>query len=74
MSIITYDVSHAPRTAAPVRTQQGVFSRLYHRFIDYRQAQAMMELRRHSILLPQELEQAGWKINERSEDSLPFVR
>ena len=34
----------------------------------------MDELYRHSHLLPRELEQAGWKIGERSEDSLPFVR
>lgn len=74
MSLMTYDVSHAPQTAAPIHAEQGVFSRLYDRFIAYRQAQAMIELRRHSLLLPQELEQAGWKINERSEDSLPFVR
>ena len=28
----------------------------------------------HTALLPHELEQAGWKITERSEDSLPFRR
>ena len=31
-------------------------------------------IRQHSHLLPRELEQAGWKITERSEDSLPFIR
>ena len=37
-----------------------------------RQAQDVLE--RHSHLIPHELEQAGWKVSERSEDSLPFVR
>ena len=71
MSIVTYEFAPAPRQTAPAK---GTFWRLYDRFIAYRQAQANAELHRHSILLPHELERAGWKINERSEDSLPFVR
>jgi hypothetical protein len=75
MSIIAYDVASAARTAPAARKEEGgFFARLFDRFMAHRQAQAMAELRRHAILLPHELEQAGWKINERSEDSLPFRR
>ena len=52
----------------------GRWVRLYYRFIAARQKAAMEELRRHALRLPEELEQAGWKLNERNEDSLPFVR
>ena len=31
-------------------------------------------IRMHRHLIPQGLEQAGWQLTERSEDSLPFVR
>ena len=61
----------APSAAKP---RKGLFARLVARLIAARQRQAMDEIRRHGILLPHELEQAGWKITERSEDSLPFVR
>ena len=44
------------------------------RLIEARQRQIMNEIRRHAVLLPHELEQAGWKVTERSEDSLPFRR
>jgi hypothetical protein len=47
---------------------------LFARLIEARQQQALNELRRHSTLLPHELERAAWKITERSEDSLPFLR
>jgi hypothetical protein len=77
MSTITYE-------AAPTRTAQlvakaapkhpGLIARFFARVIEARRESAMREFRRHAHLLPNELEQAGWKINERSEDSLPFVR
>ena len=76
MSTITYDASTA-RTgmpAAPVRKRQGLFARILARMIEARQRQATEELRRHGLRLPNELEEAGWKINERNEDALPFVR
>jgi hypothetical protein len=44
------------------------------RLIASRQRQAMIELQRHGLRLPSELEQAGGKLSERNEDSLPFVR
>ena len=74
MSTIAYDVaatSHAGTPAtAPARKRKGLFAR----FMEARQQHATMELRRHGLLLPRELEEAGMKIGERNEDSLPFVR
>jgi hypothetical protein len=74
MSTITYDAASTGRTetqaAAPVRKRTGLFARL----MEARQRQAMMELSRHGLRLPRELEEAGFKIGERNEDSLPFVR
>ena len=51
-----------------------LLSRLYAAMIASRQRRVSEELKRHGVLLPFELEQAGWKINERNEDSLPFAR
>ena len=74
MSIATYHTAAAVRaTGTPARQQPGLFSRLAARFMAARQRAAFAELKRHGVLLPHELEQAGWKINERSEDSLPFT-
>lgn len=70
MSTFTYDVVSAARTASPVRKRKGLFARL----IEARQKQAELELRRHGLRLPRELEEAGLRISERNEDSLPFVR
>jgi hypothetical protein len=33
-----------------------------------------LELQRHGLRLPRELEEASLKINARNEDALPFVR
>jgi len=75
MSIATYHTAAAVHTkATPPRKQPGLFSRLAARFMAARQRAAFAELKRHGVMLPHELEQAGWKINERSEDSLPFTR
>jgi hypothetical protein len=78
MSTVTYDIAPAARAvtpaAAPVCKREGLFARIVARMIAARHRQAMAELRRHGLKLPDELEQAGWKINERSEDSLPFIR
>jgi hypothetical protein len=74
MSSITYDVAATARSEtparAPVRKRKGLFAR----FMEARQRQAVMELRRHGLHLPSELEKAGMKIGQRNEDSLPFVR
>jgi hypothetical protein len=52
----------------------SLLSRFFAAMIASRQRKAAEELKRHGVLLPFELEQAGWKINERNEDSLPFAR
>jgi hypothetical protein len=52
----------------------SLLSRFFAAMIASRQRQAEAELKRHGVLLPFELERAGWKINERNEDSLPFAR
>jgi len=75
MSSITYERARIASPAAPATAKrQSRWLRLYHRLIEARQKAAMAELHRHALRLPEELEQAGWKLNERSEDSLPFVR
>jgi hypothetical protein len=59
--------------AAPER--KGLLQRFVDRMIEARMRKAEQFTRRHSHLIPRELEeQAGWKITERSEDSLPFLR
>ena len=63
----------APSKAAPVR--KGLFQRLLDRLIESRMRRAKEFIRQNSHLLPHDLEQqASWKITERSEASLPFVR
>ena len=82
MSTIAYDAGHAAAAKAPVAAQgpkrgskrKGWFARALARVIAARQKQAMDEVRRYGIVLPRELEQAEWKVSERSEDSLPFQR
>ena len=64
----------AVRAANKPQKQQGFLARLYAGLIAARHRQAALELQRHGWLLPSELEQAGWKLSARNEDSLPFVR
>jgi hypothetical protein len=59
--------------AAPKR--KGLLQRFIDRTVEARMRKAEAFIRQHSHLIPRELEErAGWKITERSEDSLPFVR
>ena len=79
MSIATYETASAVHSkTAPVATsagkRPGLFVRLYVAFLEARRRKAFEELKRHGVMLPFELEQAGWKVNERNEDSLPFNR
>jgi hypothetical protein len=75
MSIATYETVSAVRTeTAPARKRPGIFARFYAGLIEARRRKAFDELKRHGVMLPYELEQAGWKVNERNEDSLPFTR
>ena len=71
MSVATCQTASAVH--APARKRPSVWSRFFARLIETRQRQAFRELKRHGLMLPSELEQAGWKLNERSEDSLPFI-
>jgi hypothetical protein len=74
MSTITYDRMPGECGAARTATRPGKRKGLFARLVEARERQAMNEIRRHAVLLPHELEEAGWKITERSEDSLPFQR
>jgi hypothetical protein len=74
MSTLTYDIAASTRTAAPSAAPARKRKSLFARFIEARQKQAMVELARHGLRLPHELEQAGLRISARNEDSLPFVR
>jgi hypothetical protein len=47
---------------------------MFDRMVEAQTRRARREIALYSHLMPRELEQAGWKISERSEDSLPFVR
>jgi len=79
MSIVTYDTASAVRAqttpkAAPASKRPSLFARFYAALMEARRRQAFEELKRHGVMLPNELELAGWKVNERSEDQLPFTR
>jgi hypothetical protein len=72
---VTEEICH--RSAEDKRSSAmfiSLLSRLFAAMIASRQRRANEELKRHGVLLPFELEQAGWKLNERNEDSLPFAR
>ncbi len=74
MSILAYDASHsvAEHEAAPRR---NLWRRILEALIASRAMQAEQVIGRHRYLLvPRELDQAGWKTESRSEDSLPFVK
>jgi hypothetical protein len=71
MSTITYGAAPAAALAAK---RKGLLARFFANLMRARERQAIAVLKRHRHLLPRELEQAGWSIGARSEDSLPFVR
>jgi len=78
MSVIALDrvpTDRAEPSALAVVPSRGFWRRVFDRLVEARQRKATEELRRyHRHLLPRELEDAGCKIDARSEDSLPFVR
>jgi len=79
MSAVTYESASTARAeaavqAAPAARRPGLFARMFAAMVEARQRKALEEIRRYSALMPTELERAGLKINERSEDSLPFIR
>lgn len=70
-SIVYFDTRAATKKAA---LRKGLLRRFYDRLLEARLRQAETEIKRHSHLLPHELDQASWRVSARSEDSLPFVR
>jgi hypothetical protein len=73
-SVTSYSSAYTvERAAAPRR--KGMFQRFLDRMIEARMAKADEFIRHHRHLLPRDLEdQASWKVTERSESSLPFIR
>ncbi len=71
-----YSPTYGTQTDASVGpVRKNVFKRILHRLIEARMRQADEFIRQHRHLLPHDLEvQAGRKITERSEGSLPFIR
>ncbi|MEW6450624.1 MAG: hypothetical protein AB1490_08265 [Pseudomonadota bacterium] len=71
MSVIAhFEMAHQ----SPPASRKSLFRRFVDLIVAAQEARATAELKRHSHLLPRELDQVTWKLGERSEDSLPFVR
>jgi predicted transcriptional regulator len=71
MSVITH---FEAASASPSIPKKSFVRRFVDRIIAAQEARATAEFKRHSHLLPRELDHATWKLGERSEDSLPFIR
>jgi hypothetical protein len=71
MTMITYDAAHTAVAKAP---RKGFWARVFDRIVESRTKQAQREIELYRHLVPRELEQGGWKMSDRSEESLPFVR
>ncbi len=74
MAAVTYGAHVTERTIPQSSTGKSVWKRLFEAVAEARLRQAEREIRMHRHLLPADFEIAGYKINERMEDSLPFVR
>ena len=75
MSTATFDTARIRVAGSKAAVGRRGFFRAFHdRMLEWRAEQARAVIRQHIHLLPRELEQAGWRISERSEDSLPFAR
>lgn len=76
-TVTTYSSGYSATAAAREATapkRKGLMQRFLDRLIESRMRRAEEYIRMHRHLLPRDLEQAGWQLTERSEDSLPFVR
>ena len=75
-TMTTYSPAYGAAAHSKAAAQRkSFFQRFLHRMIEARMRRADEFIQRHSYLIPRELEQqVGWKLTERSEDSLPFVR
>jgi hypothetical protein len=72
----TYSTTYGTSSGvADAPKRKGLFHRFLDRLIEARMRRADEFIRQHSHLIPRDLEQqAGWRLTERSEDSLPFIR
>lgn len=68
----SYGTTVPGAAAAPKR--ESLFQRFFDRMVEARMRKAAEYIKQHSHLIPRELDEAGWKITERSEGSLPFIR
>jgi hypothetical protein len=71
----TYVPANSGRMARPstkTPAKHGFWSRLFKAVIDARERDVRLALQRRGVRLPTELEQAGWNVSPRNEDSLPF--
>ncbi len=77
-SSIAYDTSATCDTSTDVAirpARRGFWKSFSDALIASRMRHAEREIRQYRHLIPRELEQAAaWRITNRSEDSLPFVR
>jgi hypothetical protein len=75
MSTVTFE--RLPAAGAPTVShaakRPGFWARFLARLIEAREKRALEEIRRHAFLLGH-MDDPRWKVHERSEDSLPFVR
>jgi hypothetical protein len=72
----TYPTAYGTNpSVAGIAKHKGLFHRFLDRLIEARMRRADEFIRQHSHLIPHALEQrADWRLTERSEDSLPFIR
>lgn len=74
-TITTYSTGYGAAVEAQAKPKRASFlQRFLDRLVESRMRRAEEFLRHHHHLMPRELEDAGWKLTERTEDSLPFVR
>jgi hypothetical protein len=73
MAAVTYGAGPAVEIAT-AKKGKSVLRRFFEAIADARLRQAQREIELHRHLLPAEFEIASHRVNERSEDSLPFVR
>lgn len=77
MAAVTYGAHSAVETANPrakTAKTKSALVRFFEAIAEARLRQAQREIAMHRHLLPADFEIASRTINERSEDSLPFVR
>jgi hypothetical protein len=80
MSTITSTITSVSPACGALRSgeaaaqRRGLLQRFLDRMVEARMRKADEFIRQHRHLIPRELDEAGWKVTEYSEDSLPFVR